>query len=270
MFGRSVRMSEPLKILPALMVTCGILFSFKAVGLWSDVRSELVGLRPALASGAAPESSGHGAAMDGHGDNHADKSDDHGADHTTDHSEDHSGDRPGDHASDHGQDASAEAHPTTDLIPSSLMSAAEVDVLESLSARRQELDKRGRELDMREKLVIAQEAKVDQKISEMHAIEDRLKGMLGQLDDEEAQQIESLIKVYEAMKAKDAARIFENLNKDILLDVAAGMKEAKMAAIMAAMDSKKAQQLTVLLATRLDLPEDDTVKSIRSSGRTDG
>ena len=259
-------MSEPLKILPAVMVTCGILFSFKAVGLWSDVRSELVGLRPALAAGPTSNSSEHGAEADDHGSDHvAATSDGHGADHA---SEDHSKDEHA--ASDHSAPSTADAHPTTDLIPSSLMSAAEVDVLESLSTRRQELEKRARELDMREKLVIAQEAKVDQKVAEMHEIEDRLKGMLGQLDDEEAQQIASLIKVYESMKAKDAARIFENLNRDILIDVAAGMKEVKMAAIMAAMDSKKAQQLTVLLATRLNLPEDDTVKSIRGSGRTDG
>ena len=57
------------------------------------------------------------------------------------------------------------------------------------------------------------------------------------------------------MKPKDAARILENLEMDILLGVAERMKETKMAAILAKMDPKKARQVTVQLATSKELPK---------------
>jgi len=265
-------MQEPLKILPAVMLTCATLFAAKAVGLWSDIRAELVGLRPAY---AADQAAGEDHTRDDHGDGKAPVQGDHSAER---HGEDaatetgaghgHTNDGEPSNGVDHG--ASYQPVPTTDLIPSSLLSAAEVDVLESLSERRQMLEKRERELDMREKLLMAAEAKVDQKVVELKQIEARVKDLLGQMDEKKAAQTESLIKVYEAMKAKDAARIFENLNTDILINVAAGMKEAKVAAIMAAMDSQKAQQLTYLLATRLNLPDEDVLEGLAETGQSDG
>ena len=39
------------------------------------------------------------------------------------------------------------------------------------------------------------------------------------MDDKQKAQIESLVKIYETMKPKDSARIFEKLDMPILLDV---------------------------------------------------
>ena len=54
---------------------------------------------------------------------------------------------------------------------------------------------------------------------------------------------------------KDAALIFERLETETLLDVAARMKEQKVAAIMAKMSPDSAQDLTVRLIKRRDMPE---------------
>ena len=59
-----------------------------------------------------------------------------------------------------------------------------------------------------------------------------------------------LVKVYESMKPKDAARIFEEIDMEVLLEVAGGMKENKIAAIMANMTPRRAQELTIELADR--------------------
>ena len=82
--------------------------------------------------------------------------------------------------------------------------------------------------------------------------------MLRQFDKEEEAQIKSLVKVYENMKPKDAARIFNRLEMDILLDVVERMKEKKMAPVLAQMSPEKAEALTVELATRRQLPEFDS------------
>jgi flagellar motility protein MotE (MotC chaperone) len=132
---------------------------------------------------------------------------------------------------------------------------AEVEVLQNLSARRAELDKRAREIDLKEKLLSASEQRVSERIAELKSIEANIQSLLAARKDAEEGQIKSLVKVYESMKPKDAARIFEELEMDILLPVAQRMKEAKFAAILAQMNPDKAKRLTVGLAKQLELPE---------------
>ncbi|MBZ0218410.1 MAG: hypothetical protein K8F25_17770, partial [Fimbriimonadaceae bacterium] len=56
--------------------------------------------------------------------------------------------------------------------------------------------------------------------------------------------------MYEMMKPKDAARIFNRLDLPILIDVVSQMKARKMAAILAAMESEAAERLTIEIATQ--------------------
>ncbi len=58
--------------------------------------------------------------------------------------------------------------------------------------------------------------------------------------------------MYENMKAKDAARIFERLDMKILVEVATQIKPAKMSEILAQMTPEAAERLTVELARRAD------------------
>ena len=53
-----------------------------------------------------------------------------------------------------------------------------------------------------------------------------------------------LVKVYEAMKPRDAATIFNDLEMPVLLQVVDRMKEAKAAPVLAAMQPDKARDLT--------------------------
>jgi len=132
---------------------------------------------------------------------------------------------------------------------------AEVEVLQKLSGRRVELEQRSRQMAMREKILQATEKRIDGKIGELKKLETRIKKLLLQHDKETEAQIKSLVKVYESMKPKDAARIFEELEMEILLNVTERMKEVKMAKVLAAMSPAKAKTLTVKLATRRRLPK---------------
>jgi flagellar motility protein MotE (MotC chaperone) len=131
---------------------------------------------------------------------------------------------------------------------------AEIEVLENLTRRREELERRSQALAMREKLMAATEKNIDAKIAELKKLEAKISVIVKQHDKESEGQLKSLVKVYESMKPKDAARIFEQLDMDILLDVSARMRETKMAPVLAAMKSEKAKALTVQLATRRRLP----------------
>jgi flagellar motility protein MotE (MotC chaperone) len=126
----------------------------------------------------------------------------------------------------------------------------EVDVLEKLSARRQALDSREHDIEMHEDLLKAAEDRIDKKIAEMKALQTDVKGILQKIDEEDDAKLKSLVKVYETMNPKDAARIFEQLDMPVLLGVVSNMKEQKIAAVMGVMDAAKAKTLTDALAAR--------------------
>lgn len=131
---------------------------------------------------------------------------------------------------------------------------SKLQVLKNLSERRKELEARARELDMRERLISAAEKRVGDRFKELEAVEEKIAAHFGKKDDETKMRVEGLVKMYSAMKPKDAARIFERLDMDVLLQLANMMNERKMAAIMAEMDPVTAQELTVEIALPKPLP----------------
>lgn len=134
------------------------------------------------------------------------------------------------------------------------LSRSELDLLQDLAVRRNELDERSRQIDMRERLLEATENRIDDKIIQLKDLETRIQAVVATYEQNENEQMDSLVKVYETMKPKDAAKIFETLDNNIQLDVAIRMKEARMAPILAAMSADKAKDLTHMLATRAKLP----------------
>ncbi|HEY4265911.1 MAG TPA: hypothetical protein VGM72_11385 [Micropepsaceae bacterium] len=130
------------------------------------------------------------------------------------------------------------------------ISPAEMDVLTSLADRRDALEQRQRDLDLRTNIIAATEKRVDGKIVELKSLQAKIEALLGQRDAKELEQLDGLVKVYTAMKPKDAARIFASLDDSVRLGVAGRMKPDVVAGIMAALPSEVAQKLSVELASR--------------------
>jgi flagellar motility protein MotE (MotC chaperone) len=136
--------------------------------------------------------------------------------------------------------------------PGRVASPGERALLKSLQGRREELDKRSRELDMREALLRATEKQVEAKVSELKELEARVKTSMGVRDKQEADRFKSLVSMYENMKPKDAARIFDRLDLNILIQVSSAINPRKMSDILAQMTPDTAERLTVELAHRAD------------------
>jgi flagellar motility protein MotE (MotC chaperone) len=134
-------------------------------------------------------------------------------------------------------------------------SASEVDVVNSLSKRRRELDARDAQLNTQANMIAAAEARVDAKINQLKQLQAQINALVGQRDEAQKQQIASLVKAYSTMKAKDAARIFDNLPDSVLVPVAHDMKSDILALVLANMNAESAKALTVKLADRLTLPQ---------------
>lgn len=129
------------------------------------------------------------------------------------------------------------------------------ELYEDLLQRRQQLDAKEKALSQREALLEAGEKEIGKKYDELTGLRNEIQELLKKQSEEETARIASLVKIYEGMKAKDAARIFNTLDMDILLDVVSKMSERKTAPVIAEMDAEKARALTTLLAEQKKLPE---------------
>jgi flagellar motility protein MotE (MotC chaperone) len=134
-------------------------------------------------------------------------------------------------------------------------SASEVDVVNSLSKRRRELDGRDAQLTNQANIIAAAEMRVDAKINQLKQLQAQINTLLVQRDKLQQDQIDSLVKAYSIMKAKDAARIFNSLPDEVLLPVAQKMKPDILASVLAGMNADTAKALTVKLANKLALPQ---------------
>jgi flagellar motility protein MotE (MotC chaperone) len=135
-------------------------------------------------------------------------------------------------------------------IPGRAASPGERAVLERLQERRQELDSRSRDLDMRENLLKAAEQRMDAKFSELKTMETRIDHADTQRQQTDSEHFKNIVAMYENMKAKDAARIFDRLDMKILVEVTTRLKPAKLAEIAGVMSPEAAERLTVELARR--------------------
>jgi flagellar motility protein MotE (MotC chaperone) len=136
--------------------------------------------------------------------------------------------------------------PTEGPIPT----GAERAILERLQQRREELDTRARELEMRESLIQSAEKRIDTHLNEIKDIESQIKTEKEQNNEAEGARLKALITMYENMKPRDAAKIFNGLDDGVLVEVAARINPRSMADIMAQMQPDVAQRLTVELANR--------------------
>jgi flagellar motility protein MotE (MotC chaperone) len=130
------------------------------------------------------------------------------------------------------------------------MSAGERAVLESLQQRRQELETRAREMEVRDSLLRAAEKRIEQRLQELKDSEQRATGVAAEKKEAEAAKFKSLVTMYENMKAKDAAKIFDRLDMRVLVEVADAMNPRRMSDVLGLMDPAAAEKLTVELATR--------------------
>ena len=127
-------------------------------------------------------------------------------------------------------------------------SKAETAVLESLRKRREVLDKRARALEMQTNLIAVAEKRIDEKLNELKVLQEKLDASIKEREKAEDNKLAGLVTMYENMKPKDAARIFNGLDLPVLLGVARRLKPRKMSPILAKMDAGMAQTLTVRIA----------------------
>ncbi|TGD99119.1 hypothetical protein EU555_13695 [Methylobacterium nonmethylotrophicum] len=130
------------------------------------------------------------------------------------------------------------------------VSSSERAILEKLGQRRDALQQRSRDLETREQLIENAERKLESRINDLRTLEQKGDDAAARRAEAEAAGLKSLVTMYETMKPKEAARVFDRLKLDVLVPVVVGMNPRKMAEVLAVMQPEAAERLTVALAQR--------------------
>ena len=128
-------------------------------------------------------------------------------------------------------------------------SPEEVQLLQTLRNRHDKLNEIEKDLQIKQDLLKTIQSDIDKKLDQLEKLNSKMTDDIGTSS---AQSYSKLVKIYEGMKPKEAAKIFDTLQTQVLLGVAQQMKENKLAAIVAEMSPEKARDLTMGLANRRD------------------
>lgn len=213
-FGRGPR----LRLLPALIVVAAVILALRVVDVWQgvEVLAQEAARDEATLQEPATDAAGTGGAE--------------------------------------GQATGAPPAPRPLGLDPLRMTETEIQLLQELSARREQLEARERALAEREALLAAAEGRIDEKVLRLEGLQATIESLLVEFDEQEEEQFGSLVRIYENMKPRDAARIFEQLDMTVLLEVIGRMRERNSAPILAQMRPDRAQQVTLQLAQRRELP----------------
>lgn len=142
-----------------------------------------------------------------------------------------------------------------------IMSSTKIELLNQLIVQKEKLKEREETVDQKENFLKTLKLKVDQKTQELEErqkkieeIKEKLEKLKEIIVQEEDKKLDSLVKIYSTMKAKDAAKIFNELDITVLINVISHMREANAAPVLAAMRPDKAKTVTNYLAQKSYIP----------------
>ncbi len=119
----------------------------------------------------------------------------------------------------------------------------EMVVLRQLRQRALEMDARERLVEQREAAAKQAEAAIAVDLRRVEEIRDEIAKMLGRADVASKENVASLAKMVDAMKAKEAAPMLAGMDDDVALEILQKLKPKQAAKILGAMDAKTAQRL---------------------------
>jgi flagellar motility protein MotE (MotC chaperone) len=105
-------------------------------------------------------------------------------------------------------------------------------------------------MEARERMLQEQERKLDDRLNQAKAADEAQKSPAAAKPGADPSGLKNVVIMYEAMKPKEAARVFDRLPLEVLLSVVTQMNARKMSEVLAMMTPENAEKLTVALARR--------------------
>ena len=145
------------------------------------------------------------------------------------------------------QETKTESQQLIEFDALSTSSPKEVELLLKLASRRQKIEQREAKLKERELALTLSEKQQKDKINELTQIKEKIESLLKKTDKLSNEQATNLVKIYEGMKPKNAAQIFDKLDPVMLKELIPLMSQRKVSSILDQMSPIKAKELSLLL-----------------------
>ena len=121
-------------------------------------------------------------------------------------------------------------------------------LLRAIDERSRQLDAWSSDLDARARMLEVIEARASEQVQALRAERSALEATLARVDGEAEAEIARLVKIYETMKPKEAARIFEAMPAEVAAGFVRRMAEQKSALVMGNLEAGHAYAITLALA----------------------
>ena len=123
-------------------------------------------------------------------------------------------------------------------------------LLLAIRERQAALDARETRIDNREQVLRVARLKIEEQLAALEMAEERLKDTIALADQAAEKDIERLTSVYENMKPKNAAEIFETMDVTFAAGFLMRMRPDAAAGVMANLSSEAAYSISVVMAGR--------------------
>lgn len=120
-------------------------------------------------------------------------------------------------------------------------SSSDADYLFKLAERKKQLDQREEELNKFADDLAKQKEDVEEKLKNLELVRSKISTVLQERIKADETKIETLVQVYSNMKPQQAAKVFEVLDEDLVIEILAKMKKKNAADIMNMIKPEKAQ-----------------------------
>lgn len=128
--------------------------------------------------------------------------------------------------------------------PVATVKTDETDYLFKLADRKKELDAREEDLNKKTAEVAKQKLEIEEKLKQLEDYRAQITNLLRERITTDSAKVETLVQVYSNMKPSQAAKVFETLDEDLVIEILGKMKKKNAADILNLVKTDKAQILS--------------------------
>lgn len=118
------------------------------------------------------------------------------------------------------------------------------DYLFKLAERKKELDAREEELNKKTAEIAKQKTEIETKLKQLEESREKISSMLKERITTDSQKVDNLVQLYTNMKATQAAKVFETMDEDLVIEILSRMKKKSAADILNLVKVEKAQKFS--------------------------
>jgi len=121
------------------------------------------------------------------------------------------------------------------------LSQDEINHFTKLNERKRELDAREEELNRMESELAAQKVDLEKRLDQLEQTRKHISSTLEDKVQTDDKKIDNLVQMYSSMKPQQAAKVFENMDEDLAVEILSRMKRKPAAEVMNLVKPEKAQ-----------------------------